>query len=139
VGGTKADAEYLANRFPASGGEVIPATPEDEALIRDLLRARADVRTAEEDQRLAENRIKERIAERGGIAGAAGVVTWKQSTRNTVDWRAVAHEWRNLLGLYVPTEAWERLTGEANAVVGQQTKTTTYRTLRVRGEEDTDA
>lgn len=140
VGGTPADAAYLSNRFPRAENEVIiPATPEDEQMLRELFRAKADVRAAEDALRLAENRVKERIAEQGGLAGAAGVVTWKQATRTSIDWKVVAHEWRNLLGLYVPMEAWERLTAEADAVVEQQTKQTTYRTLRVRGEDDTNA
>jgi putative phage-type endonuclease len=132
VGDTEADKRYLSRRYPnEADGTILPATPDDELLIRSLIEAKREAKATEGRVRGAENAIKERIGLNAGLAGAAGMVTWRSQNGRT-DWRTVAHEWKNLMGLFIPSEHWEYVTKEGNDIAIKNTGQP-FRVLRIKG------
>jgi len=137
VGDTEYDKRYLNHRYPQEGnGTILPATPDDELLIRALIEAKRDAKATEAKVRGAENAIKDRIGLNAGIAGATGIVTWRSQAGRS-DWKSIAHEWKNLMGLYIPAEHWEDVTKAGNDIASKYVGEP-YRVLRVKDTTDAE-
>lgn len=87
------DGPRLQERHPQDDEHMLSATPEQAALVSELISLRAmlaeGIKTVEEQ----ENRIKAAIGDHAGLLTPYGTVTWKRTKdRRYVDWEAVATE-----------------------------------------------
>jgi predicted phage-related endonuclease len=78
---------YLAERYPVSRGNILPAAPADLELGLGLVAAKARAKAAAEEVEAYQNAIKARI---GSADGIAGVATWKTDALGAVSWKSVA-------------------------------------------------
>lgn len=104
---TFGDAGKLSGLYvPDDSADALPATPELEAILSDLLDARRRLKAAETDADAAEFRLKTAMAERTAIADAAGevLVTWKPQTSRRLDQKALAADHPELVKQYKPAK-----------------------------------
>lgn len=94
IDGSDAAARYLAATYPWHRGEdLVPATPDLEALSGELGAAKVALREAAGRVGTAENAIKALLGESPGVQGDGWKITWKRSAGHTkTDWKAVAAE-----------------------------------------------
>ncbi len=91
--GSESYSEHIARRFPHTNGDLLIATPEDEALAKALQVARA----AKDANELRYNELRQkmelRIGPNDGIAGAGWKITFReQKGRSGLDQKALAAE-----------------------------------------------
>lgn len=73
---------WLKQRFPASKGEVRPASPHEEVLLLALREAEAAQKATEGVYDTARRRVEEAIGNDAGLESSIGVVTWKSDAKN---------------------------------------------------------
>lgn len=97
--GSAAAARYLASRYPWHQGEdLVPATPDVDAMAAELRQARADATEALARVDTTENAIKAVLGEAPGVQGAGYRITWRRSADyQRTDWKAVAGAFRGAL------------------------------------------
>lgn len=89
--GSPSSREWLSRRFPRALGEMIRADDAMEGLLLELREARAAQAEAEARRELVEQKLKEIIGDKDGVAGVSGKVTWRNSKGTTsIDWAAMA-------------------------------------------------
>lgn len=82
--GSAAATDFLRRRFPRDSAPLLTATPEQDALGRELLRRRRARAEAESAEAEAENRLKAEIGAAEGIEGAGWRATWKAAKDSAV-------------------------------------------------------
>ncbi len=93
--GSSAAAAILRRRYPTDTEPAIPATPEQSALVDELIAVRAEKKLVEDRDAILVNRIKDAI---GAHSGWAGLVSWKQSkTKREVDYKKVVERLQPLV------------------------------------------
>lgn len=86
-------SRWLADKFPRSSGELLPASPEAAALAAQLFEARRVLSVAEATEKDARNKLQALIGSADGIAGFDWKITWRNvKGRATTNWQAVAEE-----------------------------------------------
>ena len=88
--GSLDDLRARLTLHPKDNGQMLTATPELDALARDLAQARAAQSQAEAQVESLELQMKNVIGDASGITGADWGVTWKASKASkATDWKAV--------------------------------------------------
>ena len=91
--GSESYSDHLARRFPRSNGDLLIATPEDDALAAALREARDAKDRAESRYEELRQRLQARIADADGLAGTGWKITWReQKGRSSLDQKALAAE-----------------------------------------------
>jgi predicted phage-related endonuclease len=91
VSGSDLDSAWLRRHFPQNDGTIRVATPEQEAIIDELVKTRYNVTQAQAVQAKLENRVRELIGDADGVEGPFGTITWKKSKDGVdFDWERVA-------------------------------------------------
>ncbi len=84
---SEAAARMLGVIYHRGNLDLVDGTDEDEALVSALTAKREELQKVEEEARLLENKIKERIGDHEGIKGGDWAVTWKKTKdRSSIDY-----------------------------------------------------
>lgn len=128
---------YLETVWPRNTQLIRLATPEEEALARELAEARAAKDAAEEAVLLVRNRLCDLIGEAEGLklAAKSGKITWKtQAGRKTVDYEAVVTGFLELADREATPSTAIRLRQVAAELIEANTKRgADFRVFRVSG------
>ena len=101
--GNPVDSEIVKEANPEHDDEIIPATPEQAAIVEDYRRADINVKQAQVRQEELKNRIRDLIGTHAGISGPFGMVTWKRTKDSSeTEWRQVANSYRSLINEMAP-------------------------------------
>lgn len=94
VDGTEMWADHLKRTFAKHTEVMLDATPDDVAVIRELVNVKAVIKDWELKKTLYENQLKNRIGDAAGIISPTGAkVTWRKDKDSTgIDYQAVALE-----------------------------------------------
>jgi len=80
-------ARMLATLYRRGDLDLADGTEEDGILVTELVRKKEQLANIEEEVRLLENKLKERIGDHEGIKGDGWVVTWKKTKdRTSIDY-----------------------------------------------------
>jgi len=72
-------AKMLAKLYHKADLDIVEAGEEEERLIASLTRKRGELGALEEEVRLLENKLKEKMGDHGGLRGSGWLVTWKKT------------------------------------------------------------
>jgi putative phage-type endonuclease len=100
-GHTQFDRKIIAERWPDDDGVILPATAEQELLLRECLTIREAIRDAEARKEEIENRLRDAVGAHLGIESPDATFTWKLGGPRT-EWKALAADYRTLLESAVP-------------------------------------
>jgi len=92
---TEGAKKYLEERYPANEVEtMLTASAAAEDLFYELLRARENAKTAIDERKTLENRLKALVGENTGMSFAGdGLVTWRKvDDKASVDWKGLVKE-----------------------------------------------
>lgn len=79
ITGDPAWAKYLAQKYPSNRGEIVKVTNEEvEREVHELIAIRRNMKTIEARESELESIIKNYIADRDGITGEWGTITWRK-------------------------------------------------------------
>lgn len=93
--GSSRASEILRRRYPADTEPAIPPTPEQAALVDELIAVRSSIAPLEARDAALVNQIKDLIGTRAGLSG---LVSWKKNKPSRpTDWEAVAETFRPLV------------------------------------------
>lgn len=96
--GSEASRRYVAIAHPRDDGTTIPATPEQDRLLRSLSEVRADIIELESVRDGLEVRIKDAIGDAKAIMGTAATASWSTVQRKAVlDVASLAREYRAVI------------------------------------------
>lgn len=118
------DLDIVKDQNPVEKGPVRPATPEQTAIVMELVGARAARLAAEKAEKAVTARVLQVIGDAAGISGSFGEITWT-TNKPTVEHAKVAAAYRTMLAEYDAEQS------ALDAVVDQHTKPGS-RTLRYR-------
>jgi len=95
VDGSESTRRALARIHPANDGTMLAADPEVDAVVADLIAAKAEAKALESHVGSLENTLRALIGDADGIAGSWGRLTWKRNADSTrTNWPAVAEAYR---------------------------------------------
>lgn len=93
VDGHERTREWIAQRYPVNGPELLRATPETEEVAAALAVATREVNAWEERKTAAQNQLKLAIGENAGMLGEGWKISWRTSKgRRSTNWKTIA-EW----------------------------------------------
>jgi len=96
--GSEASRRYVALAHPRDDGTTVPATPEQDRLLRSLTEVRGDIMELERLRDELEVRIKDAIGDAKGIIGTAASASWSTVQRKPVlDVATLAKEYRSVI------------------------------------------
>lgn len=91
VDGSDSFEDWLLARYPAHQSGLLEATPEAEALARELRAAQEALEPNEARLDAAKNQLRALIGDAEGLVGSFGKITWRKSKDSErTDWEAVA-------------------------------------------------
>lgn len=82
--GAESDHRFLFRTYPTHTGEMVSATPAVGALALELQHVRAEIDAGEQEKSRLEASLKEFIADRLGVEGPFGKITWKHMNEVSV-------------------------------------------------------
>lgn len=96
--GSDASRRYVALAHPRDDGTTIPATPEQDRLLRILSEVRADIDDLERQRDELEVRIKDAIGDAKAIMGTTATASWSTVQRKpVVDVASLVREYRSVI------------------------------------------
>lgn len=106
VDGTGGSARWLQDQYPKDTTPVIPATPEQAALVQELQMLRETEAALLRAEELVVQKLKGVIGEAGGMYGPGWAITWKKNKESErIDWPLLVNDLRRMLSL--DDETWE--------------------------------
>jgi predicted phage-related endonuclease len=99
IDGSEATRTYLAKIYVGHSAEIVNAPFAAEKWAEQYFKASKELKDAEERKDEAGNFVKSYIAANLGIRGAWGTATWKMSSGEGTDWKALAEAMMRGLGL----------------------------------------
>lgn len=98
-------AKMLAKLYRKADLDLIEAGQEEDSLVSSLMEKKEELEKLQEEVRLLENKLKERIGDHEGLKGGGWIVTWKKTKdRQTVKYDELVKE------LQVPDELIKKYT-----------------------------
>lgn len=91
-----ADIDAVKDQHPAEKGPMRPATPEQTAIVMELVGARAARLLAEKAEKATVARVLQVIGDAAGISGSFGEITWT-TNKPTMEHQKVTQGYRNML------------------------------------------
>lgn len=90
VDGSESSGRWLRETYPTElGTELMPATPEQQRLVEDLMLVRSSIASMERSEELLVQQLQDIIKTAPGMYGSKFVIRWKQNrSRVVVNWEA---------------------------------------------------
>lgn len=91
--GSDSTARWLQQKFPKNKGDIVRASPEVDAVVREYFDAKRALTAAEEREGVLKHQLQATIGEADALLGEGWQITWKRTkdSRGT-DWEGVARE-----------------------------------------------
>jgi predicted phage-related endonuclease len=92
VDGSEAAGRWLRDAYPReTTQELIPATPEVQRIVEDLMVVRATSAALQRSDELLVQQLKDIIKDKPGMYGSKFLITWKENKgRKVIDWEGMA-------------------------------------------------